>query len=64
MLVQLDVSGLTVAVALDEGDNIDSAMELVARIKELAEELALYDDVEVYIASPIEEDDEEEEDEE
>jgi hypothetical protein len=46
-------------VSLDEGDDIDSAMELVARIKELAEELALYNDVEVYIASPIEEEEEE-----
>jgi hypothetical protein len=61
MLVQLEVNGLTVGVSLDEGDNIDSAMELVARIKELAEELSLYDDVEVYIASPIEEEEEEEE---
>jgi len=64
MLVQLEVNGLSVGVALDEGDNIDAAMELVARIKELAEELALYSDVEVYIASPIEEEEEEEEDEE
>lgn len=64
MLVQLDVSGLTVGVSLNEGDDIDSAMELVARIKELAEELALYNDVEVYIASHIEEEEEEEEGEE
>jgi hypothetical protein len=51
MLVQLEVNGLTVGVSLDEGDNIDAAMELVAQIKTLAEELALYDSVEVYIAS-------------
>jgi hypothetical protein len=39
-------------------------MELVAQIKTLAEELALYDDVEVYIASPDLAEDEEEEEEE
>jgi len=61
MLVQLEVNGLSVCVTLDEGDNIDAAMELVAQIKTLAEELALYDDVEVYIASPdLEEEDLEE----
>jgi hypothetical protein len=60
MLVQLEVNGLTVGVSLDEGDNIDAAMELVGQIKTLAEELALYNDVEVYIASPIEEEEEEE----
>jgi len=66
MLVQLEVNGLSVGVALDEGDNIDAAMELVAQIKALAEELAIYDGVEVYIASADleEEEDEEEEDEE
>lgn len=65
MLVQLEVNGLSVSVALDEGDNIDAAMELVAQIKALAEELAIYDGVEVYIASAdLEEEEEEEEDEE
>jgi hypothetical protein len=64
MLVQLEVNGLTVGVSLDEGDNIDAAMELVAQIKTLAEELALYDSVEVYIASPDLDDEEEEEGEE
>ena len=64
MLVQLEVNGLSVCVTLDEGDNIDAAMELVAQIKTLAEELALYDDVEVYIASPDLAEDEEEEEEE
>jgi hypothetical protein len=40
-------------------------MELVAQIKALAEELALYDSVEVYIASAdLEEEEEEEEGEE
>jgi hypothetical protein len=64
MLVQLEVNGLSVGVSLDEGDNIDAAMELVGQIKTLAEELALYNNVEVYIASPIEEEEEEEEGEE
>jgi hypothetical protein len=64
MLVQLEVNGLTVGVSLNEGDNIDSAMELVAQIKALAEELALYEDVEVYIASADLGDEEEEEEEE
>jgi hypothetical protein len=63
MLVQLEVNGLSVGVSLDEGDNIDAAMELVGQIKTLAEELALYNNVEVYIASPIEEEEEEEEEE-
>jgi len=61
MLVQLEVNGLTVGVSLDEGDNIDAAMELVGQIKTLAEELSLYNNVEVYIASPIEEEEVEEE---
>ena len=65
MLVQLEVNGLSVCVTLDEGDNIDAAMELVAQIKALAEELALYDSVEVYIASAdLAEEEEEEEEEE
>ena len=63
MLVQLEVNGLTVGVSLDEGDNIDAAMELVGQIKTLAEELSLYNNVEVYIASPIEEEEVEEEEE-
>ena len=54
MLVQLEVNGLTVGVALDEGDALDSAMELVGQIKALAEQLSYYDGVEVYIASPVE----------
>jgi hypothetical protein len=61
MLVQLEVNGLTVGVALDEGDDIDSAMELVGQIKALAEQLSDYDGVEVYIASPVEEEEELEE---
>jgi hypothetical protein len=61
MLVQLEVNGLTVGVALDEGDDIDSAMELVSQIKALAEQLSDYDGVEVYIASPVEEEEVEEE---
>lgn len=60
MLVQLEVNGLTVGVALDEGDDIDSAMELVGQIKALAEQLSDYDGVEVYIASPVEEEELEE----
>jgi hypothetical protein len=60
MLVQLEVNGLSVGVSLDEGDNIDAAMELVGQIKTLAEELALYNNVEVYIASPDLDEEEEE----
>ena len=60
MLVQLEVNGLSVGVALDEGDDIDSAMALVAQIKALAEQLSDYDGVEVYIASPDFDDEEEE----
>lgn len=60
MLVQLEVNGLTVGVALDEGDDIDSAMELIGQIKALAEQLSEYDGVEVYIASPVEEEELEE----
>jgi len=63
MLVQLEVNGLSVGVALDEGDDIDSAMGLVAQIKALAEQLSDYDGVEVYIASPDLEEEEYEEDE-
>jgi len=65
MLVQLEVNGLTVGVALDEGDSIDAAMELVSQIKTLAEQLSDYDGVEVYIASAdlSEEEEEYEEDE-
>ena len=61
MLVQLEVNGLTVGVALDEGDALDSAMELVGQIKALAEQLSYYDGVEVYIASPVEDEECEEE---
>jgi hypothetical protein len=61
MLVQLEVNGLSVVVSLDEGDAIDSAMELVGQIKALAEQLAYYDGVEVYIASPAEDEECEEE---
>jgi hypothetical protein len=64
MLVQLEVNGLSVGVALDEGDDIDSAMELVGQIKALAEQLSVYEGVEVYIASPDLEDEEECEEEE
>jgi hypothetical protein len=64
MLVQLEVNGLSVGVALDEGDDIESAMELVSQIKALAEQLSVYEGVEVYIASADLEDEEECEEEE
>lgn len=61
MLVQLEVNGLSVVVSLDEGDAIESAMELVGQIKTLAEQLSYYEGVEVYIASPVEDEECEEE---
>jgi len=61
MIVELLVNNLSVSVALDEADDIESAMYIVGRIKELAEELSEFDCVDVSISS-VEEEVEEEDD--
>jgi len=63
MLVNLQVGNLGVDIALDEEGDIDAAMEVVGRIKALAEELLEFDGVEVYIADNTEEEEEYEEEE-
>jgi len=64
MLVNLQVGNLGVDIALDEEGDIDAAMEVVGRIKALAEDLLEFDGVEVYIADNTEEEEEEYEEEE
>ena len=64
MIVELLVNNLSVSVALDEADDIESAMYIVGRIKELTEELSEFDCVDVHIGTVEEEDEEDEEDEE
>ena len=61
MIVELLVNNLSVSVALDEADDMDSAMYIVGRVKELAEELSEFDCVDVSIAS-VEEEEEEDDD--
>ena len=61
MLVNLQVGNLGVDIALDEEGDIDAAMEVVGRIKALAEDLLEFDGVEVYIADNTEEEEYEEE---
>ena len=61
MIVELLVNNLSVSVALDEADDIESAMYIVGRIKELAEELSEFDCVDVHIGTVEEEDEEDEE---
>lgn len=63
MLVNLQVGNLGVDIALDEEGDIDAAMEVVGRIKALAEDLLEFDGVEVYIADNTEEEEEYEEEE-
>ena len=64
MLVNLQVGNLGVDIALDEELDIDAAMEMVGRIKTLAEDLLVFNGVEVYIADNTAEEEEEEEEEE
>jgi hypothetical protein len=64
MLVNLQVGNLGVDIALDEEVDIDAAMEMVGRIKTLAEDLLEFNGVEVYIADNTAEEEEEEEEEE
>lgn len=63
MLVNLQVGNLGVDIALDEEGDIDAAMEVVGRIKALAEELLEFGGVEVYIADNTTEEEEWEEEE-
>jgi hypothetical protein len=63
MLVNLQVGNLGVDIALDEEGDIDAAMEVVGRIKALAEELLEFSGVEVYIADNTTEEEEWEEEE-